>query len=61
MDAVAIGEELNATHRTVRARIEHDLARMKNFTILRDCHRAGSTLADTVSGIAHSHNILLTD
>ncbi|KDO11264.1 transposase [Amycolatopsis mediterranei] len=34
---------------------------MKNFKILRDYRRAASTLADTASGIAHLHNILLTD
>jgi hypothetical protein len=34
---------------------------MKNFKILRDYRRAASTLADTVSGIANLHNILLTD
>jgi hypothetical protein len=54
-------EDLNATHRKVRARAEHVLARMKNFKILRDYRRAAGTLADTVSGIVHLHNILLTD
>ena len=54
-------EDLNATHRKIRARVEHVLARMKNFKILRDHRRAASTLADTVSGIANLHNILLTD
>ncbi len=34
---------------------------MRNFKILRDYRRAGSTLADTVSGIAHLHNILPAD
>jgi hypothetical protein len=54
-------EDLNATHRKIRARVEHVLSRMKNFKILRDYRRAASTLADTVSGIANLHNILLTD
>jgi hypothetical protein len=53
-------EDLNATHRTIRARVEHVLSRMKNFKILRDYRRAASTLADTVSGIATLHNIRLT-
>ncbi|QRP43011.1 hypothetical protein I6J71_26615 [Amycolatopsis sp. FDAARGOS 1241] len=52
-------EELNAGHRKVRARVEHALARMKCWTILRDYRRAAITLGDTVSGIAHLHNILL--
>jgi hypothetical protein len=54
-------EDLNATHRKIRARVEHVLSRMKNFKVLRDYRRAASTLADTVSGIANLHNILLTD
>ena len=53
-------EELNATHRRVRARIEHTLARMRCWKILRDYRRAASTLTDAVSGIAHLHNITLT-
>lgn len=53
-------EDLNAGHRKVRARIEHTLARMKVFKILRDYRRAASTLADTASAIANLHNIILT-
>jgi hypothetical protein len=53
-------EELNSVHRTVRARVEHTLARMKCWKILRDYRRAASTLADAVSGIAHLHNIAIT-
>ncbi|MET7998864.1 DUF2637 domain-containing protein [Amycolatopsis sp. NPDC005232] len=52
-------QDLNATHRKFCARVEHALSRMKNFKILRDYRRAASTLADTVSGIAYLHNILL--
>ncbi|MEV4544731.1 transposase family protein [Micromonospora echinaurantiaca] len=52
-------EDLNAQHRTVRAQVEHALARMKCWKILRDYRRAASTLADTASGIAHLHNITL--
>jgi hypothetical protein len=51
-------EDLNATHRKVRARVEHTLARMKCWKILRDYRRAASTLGDAVSGIAHLHNIV---
>lgn len=54
-------EQLNAVHRTVRARVEHTLARMKCWKILRDYRRAASTLADAVSGIAHLYNINLTN
>src|SRR5690348_10595704 len=45
-------EDLNTVHRRVRARVEHALARMKEFKILRDYRRAASTLAGTASGIA---------
>ncbi len=53
-------EDLNVTHRKVRARVEHALARMKLSDILRDYRRAASTLGDTASGIANPHNIVLT-
>jgi hypothetical protein len=52
-------EELNTIHRTVRARVEHALARMKCWKILRDYRRAANILADAVSGIAHLRNITL--
>jgi hypothetical protein len=52
-------EDLNAVHRSVRARIEHTLARMKEFKILRDYRRAAHTLTDTAAGIAHLYNILI--
>jgi len=53
-------EDLNAVHRSVRARVEHTLARMKEYKILRDYRRAAHTLTDTASGIAHLYNIILT-
>jgi hypothetical protein len=34
---------------------------MKCWKILRDHRRAASTPGDTASGIAHLHNIFLTD
>lgn len=51
---------LNKQHRRVRAQVEHALARMKTFKILRDYRRAARTLGDTAAGIAHIHNIILT-
>jgi hypothetical protein len=57
--SVAWKEDLNAVHRTVRARIEHVLARMKIWKILRDYRRAARTLIVTASGIARLHNIAL--
>ena len=52
-------KNLNKHHRAVRAQVEHALARMKTFKILRDYRRAAHTLANTASGIAHLHNIIL--
>ncbi|MFI6067043.1 transposase family protein [Micromonospora sp. NPDC051227] len=52
-------QTLNVEHRTVRAGVEHALARMKNWKILRDYRRAGHTLADAASGIGNLHNIIL--
>jgi hypothetical protein len=46
-------------HRNIRARVEHALARLKTYKILRDYRRAGRTLAATAAGIAHLHNIAL--
>ena len=46
--------------RKIRARVEHTLARMKVFKILRDYRRAAHTLGDTASAIANLHNIILT-
>jgi hypothetical protein len=52
-------EELNATHRKVRARVEHALADMKTWKILRDYRRAAHTLATTASGIAYLRNLTI--
>jgi hypothetical protein len=53
-------QDYNQIHRRVRARIEHALARMKEYKILRDYRRAGKTLAATAAGIAHLCNIAIT-
>ena len=53
-------EQLNATHRQVRARVEHALAEMKTWKILRDHRRSAHTLADTASGIAFLRNLTIT-
>ncbi|MCT2280096.1 transposase family protein [Micromonospora chalcea] len=59
-DLPAWKEDLNREHRTIRARVEHTLARMKCWKILRDYRRAAHTLTDAASGIANLHNIVLT-
>jgi Transposase DDE domain/Helix-turn-helix of DDE superfamily endonuclease len=50
-------EEHNASHRRVRARVEHVFARMKNWKILRDCRRRGAGVAQAAQGIALMHNL----
>lgn len=52
-------QDYNTGHRKIRARVEHALARLKTYKILRDYRRAGRTLAVTAAGIAHLHNIAL--
>jgi len=52
-------QDYNAGHRKVRARVEHALARLKTYKILRDYRRAARTLA-LASRIAHLHNIALS-
>jgi hypothetical protein len=53
-------DDLNTGHRSVRARVEHTLARLKEWKILRDYRRAASTLSDTAAGVAHLYNIVIT-
>ncbi|GHA33379.1 hypothetical protein GCM10010372_36810 [Streptomyces tauricus] len=55
------GEEAdNAAHRTVRARVEHVISRMKNYKKLRDCRQHGDGLHHAVQAVAHMHNLALT-
>ncbi|GAA3660727.1 hypothetical protein GCM10023079_56350 [Streptomyces chitinivorans] len=52
-------EEHNASHRTVRARVEHTFARMKGWKILRDCRLRGDGVHHAMLGIARLHNLTL--
>ncbi|MBF6050012.1 IS5/IS1182 family transposase, partial [Streptomyces sp. NRRL B-1677] len=52
-------EEHNASHRRVRARVEHVFARMKNWKILRDCRLKGDGIFWATSSVAHMHNLAL--
>jgi hypothetical protein len=45
-------QDYNAGHRKVRAHVEHALARLKTYKILRDYRRAARTLVTTAAGIA---------
>ncbi|WP_262706427.1 MULTISPECIES: transposase, partial [Streptomyces] len=53
-------ERHNASHRQVRARVEHTFARMKNWKILRDCRLKGDGVFWAASGVAHMHNLALS-
>jgi L-lactate utilization protein LutB len=53
-------EALNTVHRSVRARVEHVLAQMKNWKILRDHRRKARTLHHAAAGIAYLHNLAAT-
>ncbi|MFD3333881.1 transposase family protein [Streptomyces sp. NPDC058700] len=52
-------EEDNPEHRRVRARVEHALARMKHYKILRGCRQRGDGLHHAVQAVAHMHNLAL--
>ena len=50
-------EEHNASHRKVRARVEHPFARMKTWKILRDCRLKDDGVYHAMLGIARLHNL----
>jgi hypothetical protein len=52
-------EAHNASHRHVRAQIEHTFAKMKRWNVLRDCRLRGSGVAEALAGIARLHNLTL--
>ena len=43
-------------HRRRRARVEHAIARLKNWRVLRDYRRRGRSLLDTARAVAFLHN-----
>ena len=53
-------ESHNASHRKVRARIEHTVAKMKTWKVPRDCRLRGTGSAEAMAGIARLHNLTLT-
>ncbi|MGW5658396.1 transposase [Streptomyces humi] len=52
-------EEHNASHRKVRARVEHTFAHMKSWKILRHCRLKGDGVHHAMFGIARLHNLTL--
>jgi hypothetical protein len=57
---VAWKEAHNASHRKVRARVEHAFASMKVWKVLRDCRLRGNGVAEAMAGIARLHNLTIT-
>lgn len=58
-ELLAWKEEHNASHRKVRARVEHAFARVKTWKILRDCRLKGDGVHHAMLGIARLHNLAL--
>lgn len=52
-------EAHNASHRHIRAQIEHTFAKMKCWNVLRDCRLRGEGVTEAMSGIARLHNLTL--
>jgi hypothetical protein len=51
--------ERNRSHKQVRARVEHVVARMKTWKILRDCRLRGEGVHTAMVGIARVHYLAL--
>ncbi|MFI7297461.1 transposase family protein [Streptomyces sp. NPDC050121] len=49
-------QEHNHSHKRVRACVEHVLARLKTWKILRDCRLKGDGVYSAMLGIARLHN-----
>jgi hypothetical protein len=47
-------------HKQVRAQVEHALAHMKSWNILRNCRRKGLGVWYTTRGIAQMFNLAMT-
>lgn len=50
----------NTSHRKLRARVEHTLARMKNWKILCGCRLKSDGVRHATPGIARLRNLTLT-
>jgi hypothetical protein len=52
--------DLNTVHKRVRARVEHALAHMKSWNILRNCRRKGDGVWHATRGVAQMRNLAMT-
>ena len=53
-------EDLNTVHKSIRARVEHALAHMKSWNILRNCRRKGDGVWYATRGVAQMRNLAMT-
>lgn len=53
-------ERLNTVHKRIRARVEHALAHMKAWNILRNCRRKGDGVYYATAGVALMRNLAMT-
>lgn len=49
--------DARAAHITARARVEHVLARLKDWQILRQCRRKGDAINQITKAVAYLHNL----
>jgi len=53
-------EDLDTVHKSVRARVEHALAHMKSWNILRNCRRKRDGVWHATRGVAQMRNLAMT-
>ena len=53
-------QDLNTVHKRVRARVEHSLAHMKSWNVLRNCRRKGRAVYYATSAVALMRNLAMT-
>jgi hypothetical protein len=53
-------QDLNTVHKRIRARVEHALAHMKSWNILRNCRRKDQGVWYATSGVAQLRNLAMT-
>lgn len=53
-------EDLNTVHKSIRARVEHALAHLKSWNILRNCRRKGNGVWYALRGVVQMRNLAMT-
>lgn len=53
-------EGLNTVHKSIRARVEHALAHLKSWNILRNCRRKGEGVWYALRGVVLMRNLAMT-